>query len=291
MMEMQTALKFVDLCRAGDVKTIQQFSDAQKEQRTKIEKAIKQQSNRSRENIKECISKVLDTLRHRILNEITLDEVRSKHNPIQSSNTATMKRKEGNNRFEKLGFPQTMTYGHRSSLRNECSRFLRFAYLVDFISLESLANIYRNSIEEMIARLQYLDSYAEEKLPEIMKMDFDDSNGNGQAQRGYEPLFYLNVQLNDSKPIPAEEISLVPIDEFILPPRGQSKEEDFDLLCHLEVEAVKPEGDEEAEEEEEEANDAPPPQLYRRALPNAHKFWIRLEPDAEEFNQQIMMDF
>jgi hypothetical protein len=39
-------------------------------------------SNKSRENIKECIHKVLETLRLRILNEITLDEVRSKHNPI-----------------------------------------------------------------------------------------------------------------------------------------------------------------------------------------------------------------
>ena len=99
------------------------------------------------------------------------------------------------------------------------------------------------------------------------------------------------MQLNDSKPIPSEEISLVPIDEFILPPRGKSKEEDFDLLCHLEVEVVKPEGEEEEEESEEEAADVPPPQLYRKTLPNAHKFWIKLEPDAEEFNQQIMMDF
>lgn len=61
-----------------------------------------------------------------------------------------------------------MTYGHRSSLRKECSRFLRFAYLVDFISLESLAGIYKNSIEEMISRLNNLDDYAFEKLPEIM---------------------------------------------------------------------------------------------------------------------------
>lgn len=79
-----------------------------------------------------------------------------------------MKRKEPNNAFEKLDFPLGMTYGHRSSLRKECSRFLRFAYLVDFISLESLAGIYKSSIEEMIGRLQYLDTYADEKLPEIM---------------------------------------------------------------------------------------------------------------------------
>lgn len=201
-----------------------------------------------------------------------------------------MKRKEVNNTFEKLGFPSGMTYGHRSSLRKECSRFLRFAYLVDFISLESLAGIYKSSIEEMIARFQYLDTYADEKLPEIMQMDFNDANGNGQAQRGYEPLFYLNVNLNDSKPIPEEEIVKVPIDEFILPPRGKSKEEDFDLLCHLEIEQVKPEGEEE-EEDDAEPVDVPIIQLYKKTLPSAHKFWIKLEPDAEDFNNQIMSDF
>jgi dynein heavy chain len=52
-----------------------------------------------------------------------------------------------------LGFPEGMTYGHRSSLRKECSRFLRFAYLVDFLSLESLANIYLGSVKDLIERL------------------------------------------------------------------------------------------------------------------------------------------
>ena len=126
-----------------------------------------------------------------------MDEQRSKHNPIQSSNTVGMKRKEPNNAFEKLNFPSGMTYGHRSSLRKECSRFLRFAYLVDFISLEALAHIYKNSVEDMINRLYYLDAHAAEKLPDIMKMEFDDAAGSGQAQRGYEPLFHLNVILND----------------------------------------------------------------------------------------------
>jgi dynein heavy chain, axonemal len=64
-----------------------------------------------------------------------------------------MKKKETDNAFEKLGFPEGMTYGHRSSLRKECSRFLRFAYLVDFLSLEALANIYIGSVREMVFRL------------------------------------------------------------------------------------------------------------------------------------------
>lgn len=125
------------------------------------------------------MTSVLESLRGRIISEISLDEQKQKYNPIQSSNTVGMKRKEANNAFEKLNFPSGMTYGHRSSLRKECSRFLRFAYLVDFISLEALANIYKNSVEDMINRLFYLDAHAAEKLPDIMKMEFDEASGNG----------------------------------------------------------------------------------------------------------------
>jgi len=110
-------------------------------------------SERSRDNVFECISKVMNELRDRIVSEIALDEERKKNNPIQSSNTIVMKSKASNNVFEKLGFPEGMTYGHRSSLRKECSRFLRFAYLVDFLSLESLASIYVGSVKDMIDRL------------------------------------------------------------------------------------------------------------------------------------------
>ena len=65
-----------------------------------------------------------------------------------------------------------MTYAHRSSLRKECTRFLRFAYLVDFLSLESLTHIYINSLEQMIDRLNDLNSDVD--MDSIMKMQFDE---------------------------------------------------------------------------------------------------------------------
>jgi hypothetical protein len=98
----------------------------------------------------------------------------------------------------------------------------------------------------------------------------------------------LNVQLDDTKIIPLEEIGKVPIDDFILPPRGNSKEEDFDLLAHLELEK------ETAEDEPEEAEDdgqVEQIQLYKKTLPNVHNFWIKLEPDAQDFKTQIAGDF
>ena len=116
-------------------------------------------------------------------------------------------------------------------------------------------------------------------------MDFDDASGGGQAQRGYEPLFHLNVILNDSKVIPLDEIGQQPIEDFILPPRGTSQEQDFDLLSHLELEPIK--NEEEEEEEEEEAGDVEIVQLYKKTLPKIHTYWIRLEPERTEFRMQI----
>lgn len=245
MLEMEE-LRFVDSLKNGDTKDIITFTEGQKERRKDISDSITKISERSRDNVFECIAKVMNELRVRILSEIRLDEDRKKNNPIQSSNTIVMKRKASNNTFEKLGFPEGMTYGHRSSLRKECSRFLRFAYLVDFLSLESLANIYIGSVKDLIDRLKILDDNCD--MHKVMTMDFDEAMRQpAPPQRGSEPLFTVNLTLNDKVNIPTNEIKKQVCEDFVLPPRGQSKDQDFDLLCHLELEPEKAEkGDDDA---------------------------------------------
>lgn len=105
-----------------------------------------------------------------------------------------MKRKETNDVFTKLAFPPGMTYGHRSQLRSQCIKFLRYAYLVDFISIESLAKIYTNSIADMIARMYKLDEKGNESIETICKID--DTEGGpttNTAKTGFRPLFYVSV--------------------------------------------------------------------------------------------------
>lgn len=81
-----------------------------------------------------------------------------------------------------------------------------------------------------------------------MTMDFDEAMRQpAPPQRGSEPLFSVQLTLNDKVPIPASEVKKVVCEEFLLPPRGHSKDSDFDLLCHLELE---PEKAEKGEEEE-----------------------------------------
>lgn len=119
-----------------------------------------------------------------------------------------MKQKNTNSVFETLGFPEGMTYGHRSSLRKECSRFLRFAYLIDFLSLESLSNVYTGSVQDLIYRLSALDEIAE--MDKIMTSNIEEANRNQSGPvRGNEPMFYIKVQLTDENEIDESDIKQI----------------------------------------------------------------------------------
>lgn len=191
---------------------------------------------------------VLKKLRDQIVGEITMDETNAQKNPEPKNNAVSMKKKETNSVYERLEFPAGMTYAHRSSLRRECIRFLRFAYLADFLSLEALSSIYIDSVEAMITRIRDLDDHGTSQMDKIMIMEFDD-NSTSQAPRGKDPLFYTCITLKDDIALPADEIKDEPIDDFLPPPRGKSQPEDFDLLAHLELKEEQEEG------EEEEADD------------------------------------
>lgn len=81
MLDMEK-LRFVDLCKNAETKTIEEFVQVQEDRRKVISEDISRFSEKSRENVRECISKVLSELRERIVSEIALDEERKKNNPI-----------------------------------------------------------------------------------------------------------------------------------------------------------------------------------------------------------------
>ena len=126
MLEM-SSFKFVDTCQSSDVKDIEEFGKAQEAKRVKVAKDIEQKSRQARDNIKLLFSQVLDNLRNQIMGEICMDETNNQKNPEPKNNAVSMKKKENNSTYEELDFPAGMTYAHRSSLRRDCSRFLRFA--------------------------------------------------------------------------------------------------------------------------------------------------------------------
>lgn len=56
--------------------------------------------------------------------------------------------------YERLGFKHNLKFSARSELREACKKFLRFGFLLDFIALESLSNIYLNSIHDCVDKLK-----------------------------------------------------------------------------------------------------------------------------------------
>lgn len=142
----------------------------------------------------------------------------------------------------------------------------------------------------MVKRVRFLDSIAD--MDAIMVMEFDDSNAAGKAMRGRDPLFYTRITLDDTVPLPSSEIKDQPIDDFLPPPRGKSKPQDFDLLAHLEVRTVA-EGEEEAEEDEilEEGEETVVIPKYRKITPNIQDYWIKLDPGQDKFISLILKTF
>ena len=71
-----------------------------------------------------------------------------------------------------------MTYEKRSELRKECSKFLRFAYLVDFLAMESLSKIFIFSVQEL-----------EDKLKELVQSEEDIFIARDPVQKGFSISF------------------------------------------------------------------------------------------------------
>jgi dynein heavy chain len=65
-------------------------------------------------------------LKNKIDDDSTIEEL-----PEKGSNNKQLDEKT--QVFADLGFPSYISYGHRSMIRSEFMRFLRFAYLLDFI--------------------------------------------------------------------------------------------------------------------------------------------------------------
>jgi len=105
-------------------------------------------------------------------------------------------------------------------------------------------------------------------------------------------LFFVSAELQDDVEIPNEEIKLVQIDDFILPPRGTSVLEEFDLLAHLEIETPnEDEEDADADDPAAEAGVSVPDPIFKKTVPNIEKYWLRMEPDEHSYIEVIIRTF
>ncbi len=125
-----------------------------------------------------------------------------------------------------------------------------------------------------------------------MTMDFDEAlRQAAPPQRGSEPLFTVNLTLNDKQAIPVNEVKKVVCEDFILPPRGHSKEQDFDLLCHLELEPEKADKAEDEDPGEGGAAATPAEIKYKSVVPNIQQYWLQMTPGAKDYSNSVIFCF
>jgi hypothetical protein len=127
------------------------------------------------------------------------------------------------NSYKKLGFSERISYEQISEVRKECIKFIRyskylfnrkylinklniirFSYLVDFLVLNSLKNIYIDSLEEMISEFYTCGRIKDNFI-------YREKSQKG-ANKYREPLFLIKIDF-DFTPIPESSIIYKQIDE------------------------------------------------------------------------------
>ena len=127
--------------------SLDSFKHCQERARREASLSVEEFSRESRGVVRKCFESRLADLREQM--KRNAGEDRGSLSPKGS--TAGQSAKE--DAFQALGFPAKMSYEHRSKLRKEAGRFIRFSYLVDSLHLSSLAGLYSNQVNSFIARL------------------------------------------------------------------------------------------------------------------------------------------
>ena len=216
-------LRFIDLNQqqyglSADIPKLEEFKSMQEKKRKQVNEKIQEFSKKCRENIRDGFKNCLDALRKTQYSTAFEDDFAKRN-----ENTNLFRLKES--AYENLGFPESLSYEKRSELRKECSKFLRFSYLVDFLAMEALKNIYVMSVEDLIYEFTTLVRAKDGVI-------YKDKNQKGSS-KVKEPMFFISVDMHIQE-IPENELETRMIPEFNPPPLGTSKlEEDFNILCHV----------------------------------------------------------
>lgn len=194
-----------------------------------------------------------------------------------------------------------MNYEQRSELRKVCTKFLRFSYLVDFLAMESLSNIFKYSVAEL-----------ENKLTCLVDEDYyyQQMSLKGNQNMNNDPLFLVEIAPN-FEPIPEEYIVIEPVKEFMPKPFGDHTEKDFNILHHVRLKEPKKKTEEQQaaaakakkeihDGEEGDAKDGDDDdddegfipdenKTYpRKVVPTITERWLKVSPDRETIISDIL---
>ena len=255
--------RFLDLTPIPEGYTVDGFKELQSKRQSEIKSKLADIGESMRENINTHIKQIMDELREFIVSQMA----GQKTNPRSSSNLAPPGRHMCA-LYEKLGFPENMSFEHRSHLRKECSRFLRFSYLADFFVLESLYRIYISTCEEFVERISDLVNF------------FDAQEVKTKRLKNNNPMFILELVMNCTK-IPKSEIVQVDVFDYLPHPQGTSTLDDFYIPIHL---SLLPETGEDTVvtyEPDEPIGKKP-------TVPNLLNLWLSVNPHLDHLVENII---
>eukprot|EP01022_Parablepharisma_sp_SALTPOND_P004470 TRINITY_DN120355_c3_g1_i1.p1 TRINITY_DN120355_c3_g1~~TRINITY_DN120355_c3_g1_i1.p1 ORF type:complete len:4253 (+),score=509.78 TRINITY_DN120355_c3_g1_i1:57-12761(+) len=257
-------LRLVEINKGSETDSLEDFVLRQKRKRREVGSKVKEYSTRSRENLRELIKRSLDKLRNRVLLEKSLDNDRG----VSKVEGKLAHTSSANPALETIGFPENMNYGHRAALRRECSRFLRLAYLVDFLAIKSLGDVYLTTVRQVLDVLSHLDQNAQ--------VEINTAQDILRKAAKAEPIILVTVQFDPGLKIPKDKIKeteIRPYNEKFCKPK------DFDLSCHVELES----------EKKDDMNFAQPfKKLMKAEVPNIIDYWLNLSPDKEDLYEQLL---
>ena len=213
-------LRFVELLRleTAEIQSLEEFKLNQEKKRNYVIETLQDYSKNLHQNVRAGVKMILEKLRNHIVNEMANDEDQFNEELKELANE-TKSKPPGKNVFEALGFPEFLNYVHRSMLRHECTRFLRLAYLLDFMTVEAQGNMYLNSVRDFT-----------KKLDDLFDSCDSDMNLTADARRQtLEPIFYIMVEI-DTVEIDPSQVQTIEVDpEF-------KNIEDFDLMTYAQFE-------------------------------------------------------
>ena len=250
-------LRVIDLYNANETSTLSELNARQAKKRKEVAYKVKELSKKSRGNIRDLIKESLAKLREAIHSD-------KDATIITKSSHTTPNLLKTNTALKSLNFPDNMAYGHRAALRKECSRFLRLAYLADFMAIKSLSDVYINTIHELLDTLSYLDKNAQAEVN--AGQDILRKVGKG------EPIIAVEVLINMDREIPksaVKEIPILPFNDSIC------KVKEFDILCHIEKDSKKIVNENK--------------RYVRPEVVNIGNYWIETSPNKEDFYDQLLV--
>ncbi|CAG9334364.1 unnamed protein product [Blepharisma stoltei] len=246
-------LKFIEIPAHMDLFTLESFKNLQETNQFEVKTHMKELSWRMRDSIMSNIQKIMDSLREKIIMEIAQEKV---HGGFQQQAPIGHKAKY---LYEKMGFPENMSYGQRSMLRKECSRFIRFSYLADYITSESLKNLYISSVKILIKKL-------EDQLKCLNNSDASEDDSDyihSPYKKTHEnPLFKIEFILND---IPIEPRLKVELKEDTQMHDPDGFHPNLNLIV---------------EDSENKISFSPFPATF---VPNLNRIWLKFVPGKEAF--------